>query len=380
MHNKKICNRCVMDTSDPRIQFDKDGFCNHCTRAKKLLGTISERPENALSQWAETLRTETNLRGKQSIIGLSGGVDSCYLALLLSQFEIKPLVVHVDAGWNTEVAATNIRKVVDVLKLDLETIVINWKEMRSVQTAFLRAGIRNQDIPQDHVFFTALYEIASRYRIRHVITGANLATESILPTSWGSDAMDGRFLLSVLQSQGVDELRHFPVSRLPHHYVTKMALGRMIIHKPLNMISYNKGLAINELKQRISWREYGGKHSESLFTAWYQYVYLVRRFGIDKRKAHLSSLIISGQISRELALVELDRPALTENEERILSSQIARKLGLLPEELARLSSMEVIDESQFSSDQWIYSSLVTSLGRLFISRGNEILRNISVTR
>lgn len=380
MKNSKICSRCVMDSSDSKIEFDGRGHCNHCRRAVELLKSLKTRQGNRLETWADSLKSKNSSRKFDAIIGLSGGIDSSYVALLLSRLKIRPLVVHVDAGWNNEVAVSNIRMLLDALGFELETVVIDWKQMRNLQTAFLRAGIKNQDIPQDHAFFASLYNLAAKYKIRDVITGANVSTESILPSSWGSDAMDGKFLMAVARSQGLSNIGSFPISRLPHHYLLRMVLGRMVIHKPLDMIDYQKESAMRELEESFGWRDYGGKHRESLFTTWFQHSYLPKRFGIDKRKAHLSSLIISGQMSRDIALETLKSPELSPTEERILSNQVARKLSISTDELQHLSTMPEVDETVFKNDQWIYSKQLIPLGRGLISRNNQILRKIDIVR
>jgi hypothetical protein len=369
-----------MDTSDPEINFDVNGVCNHCRRAELLLATVPVDDKTALEEWTRNLKRRNHRKKHGMIMGLSGGIDSSYVALLATRLGLKPLVVHVDAGWNNKEAVANIASVVDKLGLDYESIVIDWNQMRELQVAFLKSGVKNQDIPQDHAFFAALYATARRYKIRDVITGANLATESILPTSWGSDAMDGKFIRSVAKSQGVSNLSTYPLLTLPEHYIRHMAIGRMVIHKPLNLISYNKNAAIEDLKASIGWIEYGGKHRESLFTSWFQHVYMPRRFGIDKRKAHLSSLIISNQLLRSEALKILEAPEFNEVEEYVITKQVARKLGMSDGDLDILMTLPGLQEYEFPNDQWIYSKPVTTLGRNILARRNQILRNINIAR
>lgn len=380
LRKDRICVRCVMDSSDASIEFDEWGRCNHCRRAELLLRSLEQVKPGSLERLADQLKSKGRRGGHAAIVGLSGGVDSSFLVATLVKLGVRPLVLHVDAGWNNEVAVTNIRKLVDNLGLDFETVVINWKQMRNLQRAFLQAGVKNQDIPQDHALFATLYKTASKYRIRNVVTGANMATESILPSSWGSDAMDGRFLLSVARSQGLTSLAQFPVSRLPHHYLIRMTLGRMVIYKPLDMITYQKHEAIRQLVDEFGWRDYGGKHRESLFTSWFQHVYLPHRFGIDKRKAHLSSLIMSGQISREEALLTVSKPEFTDLEQNTLNQQIARKLGYSSDEFAHLLELPPVDESVFANDQWIHTSRASKFGGLLISGKNQTYRKITIRR
>jgi len=311
----------------------------------------------------------------RTIIGLSGGVDSSYLALLSARWGLRPLVVHVDAGWNTAASVRNVRQVVDRLGLDLHTVVINWRAMRNLQRAFLYSGVRNQDIPQDHAFFSSLYRIANKYKIRNVLVGANLTTESILPSSWGKGAMDGRYIRSVARSQGVQRLDSYPLLHLSRHYMLNLGLRRMVIYKPLDMINYVRSEAIRELEQSVGWMSYGGKHRESLFTSWYQHSYLVRRFGIDKRKAHYSSLIVSGQMTRETALSKLESPTMESLEEKVVSQQVARKLGFSETELFSLVALPEINESEFANDEWINSASLLKVGKNLVSSRNQILRN-----
>ncbi len=324
----QICVVCVMDTSDDAIVFDADGVCNHCKYAKlaNLVVDTNVR-QNKFYSMVNKIKQQNSGRKLDGIIGLSGGVDSSYLLLKIVEAGLRPLVVHVDGGWNSDEAVSNIYSLVEHLELPLETVVINWTEMRDLQIAFLKSGLANQDTPQDHAFFASLYRIAAKHKIKTVFTGSNVATESILPKSWEYDAMDGRHVLDVAKKYGA-RLTTFPTLTLPRFYSEHLILRQMQILRPLNYIHYSRRLAVDELRDAVGWRDYGGKHRESRFTDWYQHSYLRRRLGIDKRRAHLSSLIASNQMTRPEALRILGQQELSELDESQMSRFIARKLGV----------------------------------------------------
>lgn len=345
------CVRCVMDTTDPDIRFDKDGVCNVCTNA--TLELVKQQAVPSVSRMFETIK-KLNL-GKQydGIIGLSGGLDSAFVLHLAMEHGLKPLVVHVDAGWNSDISVSNIRNLVSHYNLDLKTVVIEWEEMRRLQLAYLRSGLMNQDVPQDHAFFSSLYRFASSYGISDVITGENLSTESILPSSWGYGAMDGRQVRAVAKRFESFKLVTYPVLTLPKFYMKHFVINRLRIHRPLNCISYVKSDAQEKLAKSVNWKSYIGKHGESNFTRFHQDVYLPTRFGIDKRRAHLSSLIVSGQMTRREAMIELGVPALSDLDRRNLVNFVARKLEISLFELEEMLSLPSRSHQDLPNDEWI---------------------------
>ncbi len=328
-----------MDTSDPHITFDEAGICSHCQRFEKV-----QRPnwlpndEGARRLANQVDRIKADGRGKNydCIIGLSGGVDSSYLAIQVKRLGLRPLVVHVDAGWNSELAVNNIENLVQALGFDLFTVVIDWEEMRDLQVAFLRAGVPNQDIPQDHAFFAGLYRFARREKIRWVLSGGNYATEAILPQAWGYNAMDARHLRAIHRRFGRIPLRTFPTVSFFDLYVRFPLLLRMNVLRPLDFMPYEKTAAMAELAAGFGWRNYGAKHYESVWTKFFQGYWLPSRFGFDKRRAHVSSLVVSGQITRAAALAELAEPAYSPEELRRDRTFVAKKLGLTEDELEAL--------------------------------------------
>jgi N-acetyl sugar amidotransferase len=327
----QICNRCIMDTTDPEITFDEQGNCNHCNsfyQSTPKLWFPNEEGERKLKAIIEKIKKEGAGKEYDCIIGLSGGVDSSFLVYQAKQWGLKPLAVHVDAGWNSELAVQNIENIVKKLDIDLFTCVIDWEEMRALQLAFLRSGVANQDIPQDHAFFAALYRFATQNNIRYVLSGSNLATEFILPSAWGYDAMDAHHIQSIYRRFGKGNLKKFPLVSFFKYYIHYPYIRRMKVVAPLNYMPYNKQEAIDILESELGWKYYGGKHYESRFTKFFQGYYLTKKFGYDKRKAHLSSLIVSGQMTREEALEEMKKDSYPLDQLEEDKEFLIKKLGL----------------------------------------------------
>lgn len=311
MKQYQVCSRCVMDTSDTGITFDEAGVCNHCIEFDSVTRKLWYPDESGaamLDAKLSQIKAAGSNREYDCVIGLSGGVDSSYLALKTSEWGLRPLVVHVDAGWNSELAISNIERIIKRCGFDLHTIVIDWEEMRDLQLAYLRSGISNQDVPQDHAFFANLYDFSSKYNIKYVLMGGNIATESIFPRSWHGSAMDSTNLLSIHRRYGERPLLTYRTISFWDMYIYYPFIKGLQILRPLNFMPYNKAAAVDELKEKTGWRDYGFKHGESRFTKLFQSYLLPTRFGYDKRRPHLSSLIVSGQLKRVDALRLLDEP------------------------------------------------------------------------
>lgn len=335
----QICTRCVMDTSDPAISFDAQGVCSHCRRFDLVISKAwhpNEHGAAMLSAQLDHMRAERRGQEYDCIMGLSGGIDSSYLALKVKEMNIRPLVVHVDAGWNSELAVHNIERVVNYCGFDLTTVVIDWEEMRDLQVAYLRAGVANQDVPQDHAFFASLYRYAIKHGIRHVINGSNYATESVLPQTWGHSAMDGRNLKAIHKRHGTRPLRTFPVLGFVEKNIYYPYIRKMKVLRPLNLMPYDKRHALRHLQATIGYKDYAYKHGESVFTRFFQNHYLPAKFGYDKRRAHLSSEILAGLTTRETALQLLQEPLYDPNDLQRDKTYIAKKLRLPPEEFEAL--------------------------------------------
>lgn len=313
-----ICKRCVMDDVNTKITFDQDGNCNYCTEAVRLKESIWHNNENGKKELDEIIRNmkEKNKDKKYDcILGLSGGIDSCYTAYLLSQYKVRMLAVHVDAGWNTEISTRNVKLLCDKLNIELHIIKVDKKEIFDLQRAYFLSEVTNQDVPQDHIFFSYLYRFALKNGIKYFISGENYSSESILPTCWGFSAMDGENLKDIHKKYGRVKLKNIKPLSFVEILIKIPYIDRLKKIKPLNYIDYNKEEAIKELHKAIGFEYYGGKHCESIFTRLYQNYILPVKFGINKTKAHYSSLIVAGQLEREKALEMLKENEYTNNKE-----------------------------------------------------------------
>jgi N-acetyl sugar amidotransferase len=370
----QVCTFCVMDTSDPDIVFDSNGRCNHCREFDELRNTVwfpNDEGSRRLTTMIETMKLHGQRKQYDCILGLSGGVDSSFLALKVHEWGLRPLVVHIDGGWNSELAVQNIEKIVKHCGYELHTHVVNWEDMRELQLSYLRAAISNQDVPQDHAFFAGLYHFAVKNRIRYVLSGGNVASEGIFPNSWHGAAMDARNLKAIHRKFGDRRLTDYPTISFFKYYFWYPIVKRMTPVRPLNLIPYTKDLAIEELT-KIGWRSYPRKHGESLFTKFFQNHYLPTRFGFDKRRPHLSSLIASGSLSRSEALVILEEPLYDEDELRRDKQYLCRKLRIDDEELDRLMSLPTRDYSDFANWDYFYKWMKISQNALRRVTGRTI--------
>jgi N-acetyl sugar amidotransferase len=340
-----------MDETDPEISFNLLGQCNHCIKAIENYATLRQNLPNLSQQLDRNLsivKVRNNGSKYDGIVGLSGGVDSSYLLHFLKTKGLNPLVVHIDAGWNSIEAVENIHILVNKLELDLETRIIDWESMRKLQVAYLRSGVKNQDAPQDHAFFASLFDTAIALGIRDIFSGSNLSSESIMPRSWGHAAMDGKNLKSIYRSEFSEKLKNFPSHTINWLNFNVESGLRIKVHKPLNYIDYDKDSAKKFLISEYGYREYGNKHSESTFTSYYQKVYLPNRFGIDKRKAHLSSLIASRFLTRDKAVETISMRPCSELEERNLRRYISSKLRVEESILQELENLPPRDFRDFN--------------------------------
>lgn len=371
------CIKCVMDTTDAFIHFDKDGICNHCKYFENNVKPAwfdNSEGKRLLDEKVLEIKEYGKNKEYDCIIGLSGGVDSSYVAVKVAEYGLRPLVVHVDAGWNSELAVKNIEQIVSGLGFDLVTHVIDWEEMKDLQLAFLRSNVANQDVPQDHVFFAALYNYAMESDIRYVISGGNYATESILPQLWGYNAMDVRHVKSIHKRFGKRKLKTFPCISFFDYYFYYPYIKKMQIITPLNYMSYDKNDAIKFLEEGYGWRYYGGKHYESRWTRFFQSYYLPVKFGYDKRKAHLSSLILANQISRDEAIEELNKPFYDASSISSDIAYVSKKLGISVNELESLISEPPRHYTEFPNNEALY--LKSRVLMDFIRSFKNLLRRI----
>lgn len=359
----KQCIRCVMDTSDPQITFDVDGFCNHCTRAVKLLLELRSDKQITLSLLLSKIRDMGKGKPYDCVIGLSGGVDSSFLAFKAKEWSLRPLLVHVDSGWNTPESENNVASIAEYLNAPLVRETADWEDMRDLQRAFLQSGVPNQDIPQDHLFFTAIYALVRKHAIPCWLSGSNLVGESILPPAWGYNAMDAEHLRDIHRKFGTRQLHSFRFMPLLD-YLGYYGGFDESLHKfsPLNLLAYNPLEAREILKQNCGWQDYGRKHGESYFTRYFQNYYLPRRFGYDKRKAHLSSLIVSGIITREQALEELQHPLYAPEDLEKDEIFIREKLGYSKTEWGNILNLSTHPHSDYLSRHTLITRIMATSG------------------
>jgi aminotransferase len=327
----KVCNRCVMDTSDPEILFNEIGVCNHCLEFDRVTSKNwfpNEVGQSRLNAMIQKIKFAGEGQQYDCILGLSGGVDSSYLAIKAYEWGLRPLVVHVDAGWNSEIAVANIEKIIKHCGFDLYTQVMDWAEMRDLHLSYLRAAVANQDVPQDHAFFSNLYRFATQNKIRYVLNGGNIATESIFPKAWHGSAMDAINLRAIHKKYGSLKLRNYKPISFFDYYIKYPFIERMSVVRPLDCFPYDKSKAISELEFTVGWCSYGRKHGESLFTKFFQNYYLPNKFGYDKRLPHFSSLIVSEQMTREEALAKLEEPLYSADELALDLPFFCKKLGI----------------------------------------------------
>ena len=315
------------------------------------------RGERQLSTLVSRIRKAGVGKEYDCIIGMSGGIDSSYLTYLAKEkLGLRPLVFHVDAGWNSQEAVNNIERIVDGLGLDLYTEVIDWEEMRDLQLAFFKAGVPHIDTPQDHAFFASMYQFAQRYDVRYILTGANYSTECIRnPLEWMYYQSDSVQIRDIHGKYGTRPIDGYPLTSILWHKVYLPYVKRIRVFRPLNYVPYAKEEAMRLLEDTFGWQRYPQKHFESRFTRFYEGYWLPERFGYDTRKVQYSSLILTDQMSREQALEELQNPPLERDVSRREFGYVARKLNISRDELLEYFNGPKRTYRDFASQNGVYS-------------------------
>jgi N-acetyl sugar amidotransferase len=358
--SQTICTNCVMDTTDSGITFDEHGVCDHCRDFKDNVEPnwhTDERGHAVLSRTINEVRREGTEKDFDCILGLSGGLDSSYmLHMLVKEFGLRPLVFHVDGGWNSDLAVNNIQMLVERLSLDLFTEVIDWEDMRDFQLAFFKSGISSIDIPQDHAFVATLYKFASKHNVKYIMNGGNIATECVRnPLQWiyyGTDML----LINDIRKQFCERpLTNYPFSSVFFQKVYLRYFKGLQVVKPLNYIPYSKELAIKTLRDEYGWRAYPQKHFESRFTKFYEGYWLPTRFGYDTRKVQFSSLILTGQMARAEALEKLKGPAYDPDTIDDEFAYIAKKLGISAKELEYYHTMPLKSYKDYRNQDALFN-------------------------
>jgi len=349
----RICSLTVMDNiADPDITFGEDGVCNYYheyKEAEKQFVFEGVEGKQKLNSLVEKIKHYGKGRKYDCLIGLSGGVDSSYVAYLVKQLGIRPLAVHLDNGWNSELAVSNVENIVKTLDLDLYTLVINWEEFKDIQLAYLRASVVDIEVVSDHAIFATMYKLAKEQGISYILSGTNVVTEQIMPPSWLYKKMDFENLKDIHRQFGKRTLKTYPFFDFKK-YIYYSSLLKLSPISILNYVPYNKAEIKELITKKLGWRDYGGKHYESIFTKFYQAYILPVKFGIDKRKAHLSTLICSGQITREAALTELATPLYDPEQLALDKEYVLKKLGLSPTEFDDIMNLSPRPHSDFKSD------------------------------
>lgn len=366
----QVCSRCVMDTSDSAIVFDSDGVCDHCHSFDRDVAPRwhpDERGRAEVARTIEKIRAAGKGKPFDCILGMSGGLDSSYmLHLVVKEFGLRPLVFHVDGGWNSDVAVSNIQNLVAGLGLDLYTEVINWEEMRDLQLAFFKSGVSHLDIPQDHAFVATLYHFANKHGIKWILNGTNVSTECVRnPKEWLYHGTDLAQLHDIHGRFGSRPLKSFPLSPIYFHKIYLRYLRGVRVFKPLDLLPYTKAIAIETLQREYGWNAYPQKHFESRFTKFFEGYWLPTRFGYDTRRVQFSSLIQTGQMTREEALQKLELPAYDPATIDEDFAYIASKLRISTEELRGYHEMPRKTHRDYRNQEWMFdlgSAVLKAIG------------------
>lgn len=368
-----ICSRCVMDTTDSNITFDEHGVCDHCIDFDENIRPNWHTDEVGIRQLSADLEAIKRF-GKEKdfdcILGMSGGADSSYLLhLVVKEFQLRPLVFHVDGGWNSDIAVSNIKVMIEKLNLDLFTEVINWEEMKAFQLGYFRSGLPNIDIAQDHAFIATLYNFADKFGIKYILNGGNISTECVRnPLEWLYYGTDMAQIKYVKKNFVKGSLPTYPFSSIYRHKLYLRYVRRIKVIKPLNHMPYIKEDAMRFLESEYGWRPYPQKHFESRFTKFYEGYWLPTRFGFDTRKVQYSSLILTGQMTREEALLRLSKPALSDDEARKDFEYVAKKMDISEKELMSYLEMPLKSHRDYPNQQWVFDAGAKIMKKMGLER------------
>jgi N-acetyl sugar amidotransferase len=348
-----------MDTTDPKIVFDANGVCDHCNGFyKDVLPNWhpNETGKAMFRKQVEEIKSKSRKKQYDSIMGLSGGSDSSYLLhLVVTEFGLRPLVFHVDGGWNTDIAVHNIQVLVEKLGLDLFTEVINWQEMRDFQLVYFKSGTPHLDIPQDHAFFATMYHFANKYNIKYILNGGNFSTECIRnPKDWIYYGTDMTMIKDLRNQFGTSKMETYPWCGILYGKVYLRYIKNIRVIRPLNYLPYTKEIAIDTLSKIYGWKSYPQKHFESRFTKFYEGYWLPTRFGYDTRRVQFSSLIVTGQMTREDALKKLESPPYDPNTIDEEFEYIANKLEISVDELKHYHQMPKKSFRDYKNEEWLF--------------------------
>jgi N-acetyl sugar amidotransferase len=369
----QICTNCIMDTSDPGITFDANGVCDHCANFYNNLQPhwqTDERGAAKLARIADQIKKEGEGRDHDCMIGISGGIDSSYLTYFAKEkLGLRPLIFHVDAGWNSQQAVNNIEKLIEGLGLDLHTEVIDWLEMQDLQLAFLKAGVAYADLPQDLAFFSSMYQFAVRNGFKYILTGGNISTECVRqPLDWAYWGTDLRYIRDIHKKFGTRPLKTFPMSSIFKYKIYYRYFKGLRVVRPLDYVPYIKADAVKVLVDKFGWQTYAHKHYESRCTRFIESYWMPEKFGFDNRRAHFSSLVLTKQMTREDALAQIAQKAYDPVEIEHDMEYFATKLGITTGEFRNLMSGPNRSWREYKNRHWL------------IQLGNRVLSAIGVQK
>jgi N-acetyl sugar amidotransferase len=348
---KTSCARCLLDShDDPFLKFDEEGVCSICRTYDKRIKNLPSEEEKpkVLNELVNEIKSAGKNNKYDCIIGISGGTDSTYVAYLSKKLGLRPLAVHLDNGWNSELAIMNIEKTLSVLDIDLFTYVIDWDEFKDLQLAYFKASVVDIEILTDHAIAAILQRVARKYGIRYILSGENFETEGVLPSSWVHIKMDHTNIIGIHKKYGNMPIKSFPLINY-YRYIYSRRFYKVSFIPILNYVRYKKTEIQETIEKELGWKAYGGKHHESVFTRFYQSYILPTKFGIDKRKSHLSTLICARQLSKEDALIELEKPITDPNLIASDKQFVIKKWGLDTEEFDIIMNLPVRQHTDFPS-------------------------------
>lgn len=359
-NSHKICTKCIMDTTDSNIYFDENGVCNHCKeyeeRARKELH-YDKVGQEKLKQLVNRIKNDGKDKKYDCIIGLSGGVDSSTVAFTVKRLGLRPLALHLDNEWNSEIAVYNIKNIVEKLNIDMRTYKVDWEEFKDLQLSFLKSSISNCEMITDHAIIALMFQTAAKKKIKYIIHGGNIVTEGVLPKSWGYINQDWKIIKGIQKKFGTLKLKKYSHLSL-FKWIYYIFVKKIIFFPILNYVPYVKKDAKRLLEKELGWKDYGKKHYESIYTRFFQAYYLPVKFGFDKRRAHLSTLICSGQLTRKEALREISSdPYPTEEMKKKDREYVIKKLGLTEKEFGNIISQPIKSFKDYPNNHFLFKKL-----------------------
>ncbi len=355
MANKeyRICNRCVLDTSDPEIVFDEKGNCNHCNDYFDRISKLTyqgESSDNELKRIVAEIKKNGANNNYDCVVGVSGGIDSSYVAYLVKNLGLRPLCVHLDNGWNSEEAVNNIKNVCQKLGVDYISHVLDWEEFKDIQLSVLKSSIVEVEIPTDIAILSAVHKAASKHNIKYIISGGNYATEGLLPEKWFYNPKDKTLLTSIQKQFGSVKMKTFPLFDYKKEMYYKFVKGIKMVYI-LNYVPYNKEEAMELLKNELGWKYYGGKHYESKYTGFVQSYYQFEKFNVDYRRATYSTMICAGVMTREEALNDLKNKPYDPEKIKTEIEYISKKFGLTVDEFKEIMNSPPKSYKDYPNDE-----------------------------